>query len=129
MSIQLTSDDLSILAPPDGGPTFLALDEHNVYWTDSLNGRVMRAPLNGGPAVVLVDDPDNTPWGIAVNLGWVYWVDDEGLVLKVPVDGGTPILLCDGGHMPVNVAVDATSVYWTDYGENAVGSVLKLTPK
>jgi hypothetical protein len=48
----------------------------------------------------------------------------DGSVMKVPIGGGTPTVLASGQTGAASIAVDATSVYWTD-----ADTVVKLTPK
>jgi hypothetical protein len=60
----------------------------------------------------------------------VYWAAVDGAIKKVPLAGGPPTTLVVSQDTPggtsVNVAVDSTSVYWTD---SSAGTVMKLTPK
>jgi hypothetical protein len=49
--------------------------------------------------------------------------------MKVPLGGGTPTTIASGQSSPVGIAVDATSVYWTNNGSGTAGAVVKVTPK
>lgn len=60
----------------------------------------------------------------------VYWVDPNGPVSlqKLPPSGGAPVTLVSRSGMSGSLAVDATSVYWTeDPSQAATGdNVMKM---
>ncbi|HXN30452.1 MAG TPA: hypothetical protein VN894_01265, partial [Polyangiaceae bacterium] len=57
----------------------------------------------------------------------VYFAnDDTGVVMKVPVTGGSATVLASGLSLPQTFAVDGTSLYW---GNSGGGTVVKVSPK
>jgi hypothetical protein len=69
--------------------------------------------------------------GVAVDSTSVYYTDANnpgGTVLKVPLAGGTAVTLAQNQNGPWMIAVDASNVYWVNYGTmgGSVGSVMKV---
>jgi sugar lactone lactonase YvrE len=67
----------------------------------------------------------------------VYWtglaVPAEGIVMKVPLNGGTATVLASAQAKPYTIAVDAASVYWANYNDGTImkvpiggGAIVKL---
>jgi hypothetical protein len=52
---------------------------------------VSQVPLTGGSPTVV--STDQNPGGIAVDATHVYWCEGGGSVMKMPLDGGTPVTL------------------------------------
>jgi len=99
---------------------------------------------SGYTAVALACNQD-TPSGIVVNNGIVYWTNYDaakssgnasgsgGAILSVPTGGGTVTTVVPNQDYPWAIAVDGNNVYWTNYdndgavggGETSMGSVLQ----
>jgi hypothetical protein len=105
------------------GPTF-ALDATSIYSPgDYLT--VMRTPLRGGKQTMLAAFQESV-WTIAVNATSVCWVAGKD-VMGVPLNGGTPVTLAAGqANQFSRIAVDATSVLWTNYTTAVSGEVMKV---
>ncbi len=98
-------------------PYSVALDTTSVYW-----GGVEKQALDGGTVATMATVPNTLAYGIAVDATSVYWVTQDngstgiGLVLKVPMAGGTVTTLSAAVGNPSGVAVDSSHVYWSDSG-------------
>lgn len=131
-------------------PDFIAVDSTNVYWTTSSpTAWIEQVSIQGGtPTNLYMQAPPTTgrvlfpnpAYAIAAGAGHVCWtvtsmpaeggVGIEGNVVSIPVGGGTPTTLASESGYLTSIAVDSTSVYWTDYGlsqeaTNTNGLVLK----
>ena len=116
----------------------LAVDSNYVYWTDPFAGTVERVAKTGG-SVTTIASGQNSPLGIAVSGGNVYWTTAywttymDGSIVKVAASGGVPTTIAWGQQGATEIAVDDTSVYWVTVGasQGALpdGTVMKLTPK
>lgn len=77
------ANEATILASGQVDPNAIAVDGSNVYWT------------NGGSFL-----PDGG-------------IDRIGAVMKVPISGGSPVLLASASD-PTGIAVNGSNVYWTN---------------
>jgi hypothetical protein len=78
----------------------------------------------GGPSTVIRENESTfTPNAIAAGGGFVYWVDSlNGNVGRVGVDGSNKTVLATGQKKPSSITVDATNVYWTNSGDDALNN-------
>ena len=116
---------ITTIAVAEGQPgPAIAVDATNVYWLDLSANALMKTPVTGGVLTTLASAPNPAAVAIAIDASNAYWADDIGVgstILKVPIAGGETTTVASG-FFPALLAVDATSVYWTDIH---LGTVLK----
>jgi hypothetical protein len=105
----------------------IAVDATSVYWVDpgtnggSGDGALMKVTHDGSGLTTLVP---NLNWGggIAVDATSVYWTSSGGLY-KVPLGGGTPVLLSPD-FTNDNITVGPAGVYGTNGDDAPVSTLL-----
>ncbi len=89
-------------------PFAVAVDAHNVYWSNTGNGTtddVVQMPVGGGTHITLDAASGAGAWAIAVDSTSVYWTtDDGGEVLKAPIGGGTIVTIASSQANPQGIA-------------------------
>ena len=90
------------------------------YYADGYGGNLFAMPLGGGtPSIVWCGNP----FDVVVDKVNVYWTDQTGLLLSMPLAGGSVTTMFSGAMSPANLAVDSKNVYFTDWTGNAIYEV------
>jgi hypothetical protein len=113
-------------------PRGIAVDGRNVYWGSATFGGVVggiwSCPLSATTCSPTMLAPAGTPYGVAVDAAFVYWVDlYDKTAHRVPKaggpDAGGDTVLWDASvsltDQPFQCVVDGPFLYFMDYSENA----------
>jgi hypothetical protein len=135
------SKELVAQGDPTKHPYRIVADASLVCWTNEgsvhttgmgkpLDGSVECAGVNGSPALIPVALELNTPRAIALDADGVYFAtfEKEGAVLRAARSGDTfamPAEVATGQSFPNGIAVDATHIYWTTWGDGGVYRIAK----
>ena len=108
----------AVLAEPVDVSWF-ALSGDTIFITDRTRG-VLRVAKSGGTPAQVAANPSMDIGVFAVDDASVYFIvadnDTTGSIYSVPRAGGTPKLLQTGLPAPIDLKIDATSIYWLNLG-------------
>jgi hypothetical protein len=113
----------------------LAMDSTSLYWAelapaDARTSLMRTQRATGATTTLATGQYHPTIIGLVVDDGNLYWTDNgpanngQGAIVRLSIAGGLPVTLADHLNLPLDLAVDSTSVYWT-----SADGVMKLTPK
>jgi hypothetical protein len=131
--VNKSDKSVTVLASGLCSPYYIRIDSSNVYWSDGAYGPscgVRQISKNGGTITPLALNLAGGITGIATDGTYVYYIVDVGTgtsdsIMKIPVGGGSPVLVVGNLDHPVDVVVDGTYVYWIEQG-NTTRRVAKI---
>lgn len=91
-----------------GGPSNLAVDARNLYW--STGPSLMTMPLGGGP-VTTISTPAGVLSSLTVQGSTLYYLSINAQAMSVSIQGGAPTPLLSGQRPLSGMALDATNLY------------------
>lgn len=102
---------ISGITPPMG----LAVDGQQVFFYSAISGDMSRAPASGGRARKFFNQELTLHNYLAHdgNLFWSLGSDKKAEIRRISASGGAESVVASGQSVPLELAADATHVYWT----------------
>ena len=99
-------------------PSSVVVDATSLFVTNetSTTGGLMTAPKSGGPATPIAGNVIAAARGVAADGNAPFVATTDGRIVRVNKDGSGFVELAKGGLHPTHLAVDDTSVFWSDSG-------------
>jgi hypothetical protein len=120
LSVPIAGGVATGLSNGQDGPSGIAVDSSLAFWASVDDGTISSEPLvSGGGLSNTVATVQGFPQDVATDGTYVYFTDTqtvpaEGAVMRCPVAGctGAPLPLAADTPTALDVAVDATFIYW-----------------
>jgi hypothetical protein len=112
-----------LLASNSTAPRALALQGTDTYWTDATGttkeGKIVKVDAGGN--VFTIASQLDTPEGIAIASGKIFWVDFKpgGGIYGYSLTGTPDTSPLAYGNYPYRIVADAKYIYWTEEGSAA----------
>lgn len=101
-------------------PHALVVDDTYLYWTNQMDTNVVRAPKQGGGEINELAGSRGFPESLVLDRGMLYWTEVLTHTIQSMPKGGAPRPIAVAQEpdvkLPQRIAVDATSLYFTDQG-------------
>ncbi len=124
-------------------PTYLTLDQTNVYVSDRLNSKIKKINISTGIVSTMISGL-NLPNGIAVDSGFLYIADSGNhQILRVDISNNTSTIIAGSGsiggtnntngllatfNLPYGITIDGSYIYVLEGGSKRFRRILKNSP-
>lgn len=101
----------------------IATDGTNIYWSETFNDKILRAPISGGtPQTIFTASTGGQPSALLIDGSTLYFAvlgadNGQGTVSSSNLDGTGVQTLAASQRFPYALAMDANYIYWTTEGD------------
>jgi hypothetical protein len=126
MRLSLVPDSLpELLMDGQARPRAIAVKDGFVYWTDLIDGALLRVPVAPDPEGGLrkatrLASGLKGPSDLALTDEFAYMPDQAGRVARVPLAGGALETVATVQGVPFGVATDGLALYWSTLGRGGI---------
>lgn len=119
--LPISGGSVTTLSSQTSSPSGIIVDSNFVYWVEFTNPGALKKVSKTGGSTTTLSNNSNTI-GIAIDNNYVYWAENvysnQGKINKVPVGGGSNIILAGGLNYAWDLCIDNNNAYWVEYRTN-----------
>jgi hypothetical protein len=104
-------------------PNSIAIHDDTLFVADST--RIYRSPLSNIEFQTIVENPDGYISDMVTDGVDLFWADEENGIYRVPVSGGSRVVVAASSGSPLSLTFFQDTIFWTEDGTQQLRKVNK----